>query len=134
MTLQGVTLPQSVAATTGAALQVIDYRVSALTSRPVDATGIVTLTFPQVVDGQLWRVERITVTSTSLVPTSAVVYAGDVTTGNVVDGTDSGNLDISDELSPILVDSTLALTIQWSGVSLGKVCTARIQYQIVQRG
>ena len=128
------TLPVSVATTSGVALQVIDYRTSSLRSGPAPASGIVTLTFPQVADGQLWLVERITVTSTSSTNTAAVVYAGDIDTVNVVDGTNSGNLDLADELSAILVDSTLALTIAWSGVSVGKICTARIQYQIVQRG
>jgi hypothetical protein len=127
-------LPVSVAAESGAALQVVDYRTHSLRSETAPGGGVVTLTFPQVADGQLWRIERITVTSTSAVPTSAVVYAGDIDATNVVDGTGAGNLDIADELSPIVLDSTLALTIQWAGVSLGAVCTARIQYQIVQRG
>ena len=127
-------LPVSVAQTSGAALQVIDYRTSALRSQPAPASGVVTLTFAQVPDGQLWRVERITVTSTSSTNTTAVVYSGDLDTTNIVDGTASGNLDIADQLSPIVVDSTLSLTIAWSGVSVGALCTARIQYQIVQRG
>jgi hypothetical protein len=62
-----------------------------------------------------------------------MVYAGPPSQQNFVDGTESGNIDTADETSPILIESATALTIQWTGASMGAVGTARIQYQIVQR-
>lgn len=123
----------SASPSSGAGLTVVDYRKEALRSAPAPASGIITLTFDPVGPGVLWLVQRITVLCTSTTQTAAVVYAGAVDPSNMVDGTSSGNLDTADESSPVLVDSSISLTIQWTGASPGAIATARIQYQVVQR-
>jgi hypothetical protein len=128
----GVTLPVSVARESGAGLQIVDYRARSV-SATADATGTITAAFPTVDDGYLWLVERITVLCTSATPTQAVAYAGEPIAQNMVDGTSRGNLDTADQSSPVLIDSSIALTIQWTGASAGAIGVARIQYQLVQR-
>jgi hypothetical protein len=119
--------------TGGATLTVVDFRTAAGTTAPADASGVITYEFPPVDAGYLWLVERITVMCPSTTPTQAIVYAGGVSPTNFVDGTDRGNLDTADESSPILVDSSVVLTCQWTGASLGARGTVRVQYQLVQR-
>lgn len=129
---QGFTPPFSVAQVSGAALQVVDYRSQSVKAT-ADSSGTITAAFRPVDVGYLWRVERITVLCTSSTSTQAVAYAGDPLAQNMVDGTSHGNLDTADESSPILVDSSIPLTIQWTGASPGAVGVARIQYQLVKR-
>jgi hypothetical protein len=90
--------------------------------------------FDPVDSGSLWLVERITVLCDSSTDTQAVAYAGSPAARNFVDGTSRGNFDTADEASPILVDSNVVFTVQWTGASAGARGTARIQYQLVQRG
>lgn len=134
MSIGGVTLPRPVALTSGAGLQVLDYRSESVTTAAcVGAPWLLVAEFPPVDPGTFWLLERITVTTTATGPTRAMVYAGGISPINFLDGTERGNFDVADNASPILVDSNTALTIQWSGVELGAVATARIQYQIVAR-
>ena len=128
------TLPVSVAATAGAALQVVDYRSAYVTTTPAGADGTMTATFPYVPAGYIWLVQRITVLCTSSTSTRAMVYAGSPAAQNFLDGTDRGNIDTADESSPILLESSLSLIVVWTGASVGAVGTARIQYQLVTRG
>lgn len=122
----------STVAPDGAALLVVDYRtVSA--STPAAAGGTCSVTLEPVPAGMFWLVERITVLCTSTTPTTAYVYEGDPAPGNFRDGTSRGNLDVADESSPILVDSTRYLTVEWTGASAGAVGTVTVQYQLVKR-
>lgn len=116
----------------GARLDVLDYRRQARTAT-ADATGTATVTFDAVPAGQLWLVERFAVSSSSSTQTTCQIYAGDPAPANLVDGTTSGNLDVADEASPILIDSSLSLNAQWTGASSGASCTVTVQYQLVQR-
>jgi hypothetical protein len=116
----------------GAALVVVDYRTVAASSAPA-AGGSCSLTLEPVDAGYLWLVQRITVLCTSTTPTTAYVYEGDPAPGNFRDGTSRGNLDVADEASPILVDSTRYLTVVWQGASAGAVGTVTVQYQLVKR-
>ena len=118
---------------TGAGLVVVDYRREAKRTTPADGTGVMLVTFDPVPAGLLWLVQRVTVTTTSTTQTQAGVYAGDPTPANLVDGTNSGNLDVADQASPILVDSSVSLNVQWTGASAGAVGTVTVQYQLVQR-
>jgi hypothetical protein len=44
-----------------------------------------------------------------------------------------GNLDIADELSPIVVDSGQVLVVVWTNTTPGALYTARIQYRVMAR-
>lgn len=114
-------------------LTVLDYRTIAKSSAPASAAGVATVTFDPVPDGCLWLVERITVVCSSSAATKCMVYAGDPALSTFVDGTASGNFDTADEASPVLVDSNVSLTVQWTGATAGAVGTVRIQYQLVKR-
>ena len=116
-----------------AGLTVVDYRSPYLTSGPADAAGLMSVTFEPVPPGYLWLIQRATVSTTSTAATRAMMYAGAPSPQNFVDGTNSGNLDISDENAPIMLDSSTQLLIQWTGATPGATGTARIQYQLVQR-
>ena len=118
----------------GAALAVVDYRSAAKISKPGGADGLLTVEFDPVDPGLIWLIQRITVLSSSTTQTRAMVYAGDPTGTNFVDGTSRGNLDVADELSPILLESCNRLTVQWTEASPGAQGIVRVQYQIVQRG
>jgi hypothetical protein len=117
----------------GAALTVLDYKSAALDSI-AGADGVILVEFPPVDAGTLWLVERITVMCDSSTPTQAVAYAGSPAARNFVDGTSRGNFDTADQASPILIDSNVVLTLQWTGASAGARGTARVQYQLVRRG
>jgi hypothetical protein len=118
--------------TDGVALLVVDYRTVAA-STPAAAGGTCSVTLDPVPAGYFWLVERITVLNTSSTATTAYVYEGDPAPGNFRDGTSRGNLDVADESSPILVDSTRYLTVLWTGASNGAVGTVTVQYQLVKR-
>ena len=118
----------------GAGLAVVDYRSAAKISDPADVDGLISVEFDPVAPGLIWLIQRITIMCTSTTSTRAMVYAGDPTPTNLVDGTDRGNLDVADELSPILLESCTPLTVQWTGASAGAQGVVRVQYQIVQRG
>lgn len=131
--MQGVYLPYASAETgSGAGLRVLDYRREAASSEPA-AGGTARVSFDGPDSSRLWLVERIAISCTSSTATSARVYAGDVGPLFLVDSTESGNADIADETSPVLVESTRPLIIVWSGVQDGATATATIQYQLVER-
>lgn len=121
------------AAAAGASLTVVDYRSQFARSAPADAAGIATVEFGPVPSGLLWLVQRMRVMTNSATASTLAVYAGPVDDSNMVDGTIVGNQDTADEASPILVDSNLMLTLQWTGATPGAIGTARIQHQVVQR-
>lgn len=126
--------PTRAAGDAGAALSVVDYRSTSLTTDPAGPDGIMLATFDPVPPGNFWLLERITVSTTSTTGTRALVYAGAPSAGNFVDGTERGDLDTADEASPILIESSLSLLVIWTGASPGAVGTVRIQYQLVTRG
>lgn len=123
----------SSSSSSGAALTVLDYKTASGTA-VAGADGSILVEFDPVDSGCLWLVERITVLCDSSTPTQAAAYAGSPAARNFVDGTAHGNFDTADEASPILVDSNVVFTLQWTGASAGARGTARIQYQLVQRG
>jgi hypothetical protein len=96
----------------------------------------------------LWWVDRITVKARASVTalfsafpassTQAWVFVGTdeasaVRDDNLADLTLVGNLDIADELSPIVVDSGQVLVVVWTNTTPGALYTARIQYRVMAR-
>lgn len=126
--------PVARAVATGASLTVIDYRSLAQNTPPAGADGQLVTVFDAPPPGLLWLIGRMTIFTTSATGTTCGIYAGSPTPTNLVDGSNSGNLDVADESSPILLDSGAQLTVVWDGASAGAVGTCRIQYQLVRRG
>jgi hypothetical protein len=81
----------------------------------------------QVPGDRVWRIERITVSSTSGAVTTLTVYVGTVDPANIVDQSTNGNSDIADETNPIFVPGNAVLRFRWTGATDGAVGTARIQ-------
>lgn len=85
--------------------------------------------FGPVPTNEVWRVERIAVSTTSTNATAAKVYAGSEDPANLVDQTQSGDGDISDQTNPIEIAGGSSLVVVWYGMSNGAQGTARFQYE-----
>ena len=115
-----------------AGLQVIDWRDIGLSAGPAGASGIITLTFPEVEAGRLWACDRYAVETTSTTPTACFVYIGpDVRPVNVRDSTASGNLDFGDNSAPLYIPGSRALVFQWIGASVGAIAVGACQYRLL---
>lgn len=72
-----------------------------------------------------WAAYRLTVEcGGALVPT-AKVYLGDAD-GQLIDGTYTGNFDVADWVSPIVLEPGQYLTVRWTGGSVGANAVARL--------
>lgn len=93
------------------------------------ASGIAGVQFATTGD-LMWRVQRIAISTTSTASTTASVYVGSSDDPkNLVDISYDGNGDVADEINPILVPTSSVLLIVWSGMSLGSIASARLQYE-----
>jgi len=103
------------------------------------AGGAASLTaqFQAVGAGRLWLVERIVVSCTSAAPTSCALYQDQADALHLLEGTSAGNFDVSDERSPLVIDSLSLLLVVWSPVTgtipAGAVGTCRVQVRELQR-
>lgn len=93
----------------------------------IDATGVALVTFRRPPPGFFYLIERIAVSSTSALNTVASVYVGTVDPMNLIDFTQTGNGDIADEDSPILIGEQEDVLIQWTGGTPGAFVRARLQ-------
>lgn len=130
-------LPRALALS-GIGLQTIDYVTVTLQGK-ADAKGTITLTPPdEVSSGQLWRIERITVTPRLSVANDTVqcgVYGGSPDASTIRDWVDlpQGTVGIAEYPQPITIDSATLFTIQLTGATVGDSATAVVQYAVVQR-
>lgn len=77
--------------------------------------------------GQRWLIERITVTTTPASPKPKVlVYRGDPDPTNFLDGTRSGDMDVSEYPNPLVLESAESLTAVWSGGTAGATGVVRL--------
>jgi len=127
-------LPRAVALTQGVSLQTIDYVVTTLQAI-VGADGTATITAPEVPGGQLWRVERIVVTSSSANVITCSVYGGQTSPGQLRDWTPLpvGKAGVGEYDPPMTIESSTSLTLVFAGGVVGDVLTANLQYAVVQR-
>lgn len=73
---------------------------------------------------QVWEYERFSVRCTSTATSAVRVYVGSEADANLVDGSDSGNLDVADNSAPVRVGPGEVLRIVWSGTpDNGSVCS-----------
>lgn len=94
--------------------------------------NVATTTFPAVPTGFLWLVGRITVVSNSTTPTSLGIYLDTVANGSLLDYTLSGNSDVADENTPIVITAGHKLVANWTNASNGSIGTCNLQYQLIQ--
>lgn len=95
-------------------------------SAVADAAGIATVIFPASQDFETF-IDRISVRTNSALISTARVFVGSVSFSNQQDATTLGNENIADESSGIWVPAGSDLIIQWTGATVGAVCTAAIQ-------
>lgn len=92
-----------------------------------------TATLGPVPEGDLWLIERLVVTCTSSSTTTAILYLDSVSNANIVEGTQSGNLDFADENQPLQVDGARSLVAVWTNASNGAVGTLFAQIRVLRR-
>jgi hypothetical protein len=130
-------LPRALALQSGVGLQVVDYQVITLAG-VADAHGTITM-FPsdEVDGGQLWRVERITVTPniSGGKTVQCGVYGGTPGPSTIRDWVDlsTGTIGIAEYPQPMTIESATLLTIQILGATAGDLAAAVVQYAVVQR-
>lgn len=111
---------------------ILDYVDSGgLVSPAAGADGKCTLQLTAADPGNVWLCDRYTVENTSTTATVAIVYLGDPSPQNLRDVTGSGNLDVADNNSPLIVPGTRYLTVVWQGCSVGAVGTFSLQYRLL---
>jgi hypothetical protein len=107
----------------------LDMGTASAQSNAADGTGIMDAVFPIVPADRVWLIERVNISSTSTTTTQATAYTGQPVAANQVDLSKQGEGDVADEINPILVGSTSAFRLRWTGASLGAVGTVTIQYR-----
>lgn len=118
----------------GVGFRVVDMAVAELASTVATATGVMTAVADVVEQGFLWLVERIVIGTSSTTDTACGIYVGPTQTDIYRrDFTDTGNDDVAEYGPPLLVSPGVALTLLWTGASLGAQGFTSIQYQLVQK-
>lgn len=77
-------------------------------------------------------VDRLLVQTTSTAPTTASFYLGAVAAEQLVEYTGSGDIDVADEVQPILVPGSTPFICRWRGASAGAVGLVRIQFRVAR--
>lgn len=117
----------------GTSWYVHDYRQSYLTSAPASAEGVCQVELPQVPQDELWFIERLVVSSDSELRTQARLYLDAIEPARMLDGTRSGNFDVADQASPILIPGASLLLCQWTGATPDARGTLRAQLTILKQ-
>jgi hypothetical protein len=137
-------LPVSTQVTMGVKLSVVDFLEMQRSARS-DATTHATVDFGAPEPGYLWRVERIVATcppDNGLDSVRVYVFAGDQLPINTKDYTlltpeteefDKWRVDIAEYPSFLTVPSSQNLQVLFVGAVVGDVCSASVQYQLVQK-
>lgn len=113
--------------------ELVDYGRAQLVSGPA-AGGKCRVEFEQVPPGELWLVDRIVVSCTSAVQTTALIYEDVEQPGRLRDGTPTGNLDTGDMASPLQVPSGSGLIVVWLNATAGAIGTAYLQWSVLRQG
>lgn len=130
-------LPQQADYTQGASIVLVDYP-AALEGRAIaGADGTATVEFDPVDTPFLWRIERMTTfLSTQAPPAGAtcLVYEGPtLLPTRLRDGSTAPQLDIADEQSPITIQPSSQLVVEWTGLAPGTQASVSVQYQLWRR-
>jgi hypothetical protein len=132
-----VFLPQQADYTDGATIVLVDYPPALEETAVADANGTATVEFDPIDTPFLWRVERMTTYLSDQSPPSGavcLVYEGpSLLPMRMRDGSSSPALDIADEFSPITLQPTSQLVIQWTGLDPNTVASVSVQYQLWRR-
>ncbi|WP_399559100.1 hypothetical protein OG762_52400 (plasmid) [Streptomyces sp. NBC_01136] len=130
-------LPQQADYIDGASIILVDYPAALEHQAKADANGVATVEFDPVDSPFLWRVERMTTYLSDQAPpagATCLVYEGPTLLPmRIRDGSSSPALDIADESSPITLQPTNQLIIQWTGLRPNTVASVSVQIQLWRR-
>lgn len=90
-----------------------------------DSTGTARLTIGPTVFGEIWRVRRMTVTSTSTIDSDARVYLNAELDSRLVAGTWSGNRDFNE--TDITLQTLDRFIVVWVGGTPGALASFLVQ-------
>ncbi len=79
-------------------------------------------------------VERIIVTTDSVLNTTCSFYVGEIDPKNLTDRTFDGNGDVADEFNNPRLQPNQTLRARWTGATPGALCTVSIWYQQARLG
>jgi hypothetical protein len=131
-----VILPQSADYIDGATIVLVDYPPALEKAVTADATGTATAEFDPIDSPFLWRIERMTTFLSAAAPVGArcLVYEGpSLRPIRIRDGSSSPALDIADQSSPITLQPSSQLVVQWTGLTVNTVASVSVQYQLWRR-
>jgi hypothetical protein len=109
-----------------------EYALSASVTATATGAGIATVQIGPNLPSETWHITNSAVTTTSAAVSRVKVYRGTVTPGNVVDGSNTGNLDASDTVYNLRAGDFL--TVQWTGATPGAQCTFTVGGTRVVKG
>lgn len=130
-------LPQQADYVDGASIVLIDYPATLEDTAKADANGVAVVEFDPIDSPFLWRVERMTTYLSDQNPPAGaqcLVFEGpNLLPSRLRDGSSSPALDIADEMSPITLQPSSQLVVQWVGLTPGTVASVSVQYQLWRR-
>ena len=109
-----------------------DYAIKTVYS-PAASGGAAQLSLPTVPDNELWFVDRARISTNSTSATFLYLYDSIVDDDHAIDGSYSGEFDVADNASPILLLPTTTLIARWVGASAGSIGRMRAQLTIMRR-
>lgn len=125
--MSGVVLPTDVSGS-ASQWQMVDWRY--VTGRSeLAAGGVATVELVQLPDDEMWLVDRMVAQCDSTTDTAVRVTVGTL----LVDGSNTGNFDVSESPNGILVRSSTSLRAEWVGASAGAVADLTLQVRVLRR-
>lgn len=94
------------------------------------AGGAAVATGPQLEPGVQWLIDRAVASCTSSTPTSLRLYDSQSSPAFLLDGTDSGNMDVTEYPAGLWLGQTRQLVAVWAGASANSVGTLRLQVRV----
>jgi hypothetical protein len=132
-----VFLPQQADYTDGASIILVDYPAALEHQAKADSNGTATVEFDPVDSPFLWRVERMTTYLSDQNPpagATCLVYEGpSLLPVRIRDGSSSPSFDIADQSSPITLQPSNQLVVQWTGLRPLTVASVSVQIQLWRR-
>jgi hypothetical protein len=132
-----VILPQQADYVSGASIILVDFPAALEERATADANGVATVEFDPIDSPFLWRVERMTTYLSDQNPPAGaqcLAYEGPALLPiRIRDGSSSPALDIADQSSPITLQPSTQLVMQWTGLRPGTVASVSVQIQLWRR-
>jgi hypothetical protein len=100
---------------------------------PPAAAGRALVNFGTLDTGTQWLVDRAVIVCDSTTDTALRLYADEVSTRNLLSGSDRGNFDEAEYPSGLLIRGGSALLAVWTGCSAGAVATIRLQTRVMRQ-